>query len=283
MKANGAEILANQLRLHVLNMTHKAGSSHVGTCLSMIELLAILYTRILRVDPAYPDWPDRDRFILSKGHGAAALYAVLAERGFFPIEWLESFCLNGSRLSGHVTHRGVPGVEFSTGSLGHGLSVATGMALVAKRERKNHRVFVLLSDGECDEGSTWEPVLFAGHHRLDNLVAIVDYNHIQSLGTIKEVLDLEPFAEKWRSWNWAVREIDGHDCNAIEAVLQDIPFEADRPSCVIAHTVKGRGVSFMQNKILWHYRSPQGNEYDAAIKEVEMTGLSFAGNGRETE
>jgi transketolase len=169
----------------------------------------------------------------------------------------------------HITHRHVPGVEVSTGSLGHGLSIATGMALAAKRDRKTHRVFVLLSDGECDEGSTWEPILFAPHHRLDNLIAIVDYNKIQSLGTVKEVMDLEPFAEKWRAFGWATREIDGHNIGEIEEALTAIPFEEDRPSCVIAHTVKGKGVSFMENELLWHYRSPQEEEFEAALAELE--------------
>src|SRR5262249_28826470 len=157
-----------------------------------------------------PGWPDRDRFILSKGHGCAGLYAVLAERGFFPLNWLDSYYQNGARLAGHTTHSGVPGVELSTGSLGHGLSVATGMAMAARRDRRPWRSFVLLSDGECDEGSTWEPMLFASHHRLDNLIVIVDYNRIQSLGAVADVINLDPFAEKWRACGWAVRELDGH-------------------------------------------------------------------------
>lgn len=234
----------------------------------MCELLAVLYGKVLQVKPAEPDWSERDRFILSKGHGCASLYAVLAESGFFPLDWLETFYQNGSYLAGHITHRHVPGVEVSTGSLGHGLSIATGMALAAKRDRKTHRVFVLLSDGECDEGSTWEPILFAPHHRLDNLIAIVDYNKIQSLGTVKEVMDLEPFAEKWRAFGWATREIDGHNIGEIEEALTAIPFEEGRPSCVIAHTVKGKGVSFMENELLWHYRSPQ-EEFEAALAELE--------------
>lgn len=235
----------------------------------MCELLAVLYGKVLQVKPAEPDWSERDRFILSKGHGCASLYAVLAESGFFPLDWLETFYQNGSYLAGHITHRHVPGVEVSTGSLGHGLSIATGMALAAKRDRKTHRVFVLLSDGECDEGSTWEPILFAPHHRLDNLIAIIDYNKIQSLGTVKEVMDLEPFAEKWRAFGWATREIDGHNIGEIEEALTAIPFEEGRPSCVIAHTVKGKGVSFMENKLLWHYRSPQEEEFEAALAELE--------------
>jgi transketolase len=260
--------LARRLREHTVRMTHRAGASHVGSSLSMIELLAVLYTRILRVNPSQPDWPDRDRFVLSKGHGCAAYYAVLAEAGFFPTEWLETFYQDGSRLAGHVTHTRVPGIEISTGSLGHGLSVATGMALAAKRDNRPWRVFCLLSDGECDEGSTWEPILFAPQHQLDNLIAIVDYNKIQSLGTVKEVMDLEPFADKWRAFGWGVYEVDGHDLEKVEATLRQLPFEHGRPSCIIAHTVKGKGVSFMEDKLLWHYRSPQGEEYQAALTEL---------------
>lgn len=260
--------LARRLREHSVRMTHRAGASHVGSSLSTVELLATLYTRILRVDPCQPGWPDRDRFVLSKGHGCAAYYAVLAETGFFPIEWLETFYQDGSKLAGHATHTYVPGIEISTGSLGHGLSIAAGMALAAKRDDKTYRIFCLLSDGECDEGSTWEPILFAPQHRLDNLVAIVDYNKIQSLGTVKEVMDLDPFAAKWRAFGWAVREVDGHNLEEIEKTLKQVPFEAEHPSCIIAHTVKGKGVSFMENKLLWHYRSPQGDEYRAALGEL---------------
>lgn len=261
--------LARKIRYHTLVMTHRARSSHIGSCYSIADLLAVLYGEVLCVDPHNPDWPGRDRFILSKGHGCAALYAVLAERGFFPMEWLDTFYQNGSRLAGHVTHTDVPGIEISTGSLGHGLSIACGMALAAKRDGKSYRIFALLSDGECDEGSTWESILFAPQHRLDNLIAIVDYNKIQSLGTVKEIMDLEPLTDKWRSFNWAVREIDGHNIGEIRAAFSAIPFEAGRPSCVIAHTVKGKGVSFMEDKLLWHYRSPQGEEFEAALAELE--------------
>lgn len=260
--------LANRIRRHVVTMTSAAKSSHVGTSLSAAELLAVLYRGVLRVDPSRPDWPDRDRFILSKGHGAAGLYAVLAEQGFFPREQLAEFCRDGSPLLGHATHS-VPGVELSTGSLGHGLSIGTGMALAARHDGHKHRIFVMLSDGECDEGSTWEPILFAAHHGLDNLVAVVDYNKIQSLGHVAEVLKLEPFADKWRSFGWEVREIDGHDPAIVEETLLAVPFAAGRPSCVIAHTVKGKGVSFMEDKLLWHYRSPQGAEFEAAMAELD--------------
>ncbi len=260
--------LAWKIRHHVIIMTHMANSSHVGSSLSMAELLAVLYSSVLRVRSNEPQWPDRDRFVLSKGHACAGLYAVLVERGFFPVEWLDTFYQNGSRLAGHITHAGVPGIEVSTGSLGHGLSIACGMALAAKRGSKSYRVFALLSDGACDEGSTWESILFASHHRLDNLIAIVDYNKIQSLGTVKEVMDLEPLADKWRSFNWAVREIDGHSIAEISKASSDIPFKTGCPSCIIAHTVKGKGVSFMEDKLLWHYRSPQGEEFEAALAEL---------------
>ena len=260
--------LAHRIRLHSVEMTHRSKASHIGSSLSAVELLSVLYGKILLVDPQRPDWSERDRFVLSKGHGCAAYYAVLAERGFFPQEWLVTFYENGSRLAGHATHTHVPGVEVSTGSLGHGLSIATGFALAAKRDGKEYRAFVLLSDGECDEGSTWEPALFAGHHQLDNLVAIIDYNKIQSLGTVKEVMDLEPFAAKWQAFGWETREIDGHDIPQIEATLGQLPFVSGKPSCLIAHTVKGKGISFMENKLLWHYRTPQGEEYAAALDEL---------------
>jgi len=266
---NQLAALARKIRIGVLKVTSRAKSSHIGTSFSMAELLAVLYGGILHFDPQRPDWPQRDRFILSKGHGCAGLYVVLAEAGFFPKKWLEDFCLDGSKLAGHITHRGVPGVEVSTGSLGHGLSIASGMALVAKRDNYPYRVVTLLSDGECDEGSTWEAILFAGHHGLDNLTALVDYNKIQSLGTVAEVLNLEPLGKKWESFGWAVAEIDGHDLDQIHGALSQVPFEVGKPSCIVAHTVKGKGVSFMENKLLWHYRSASGEEYVQAMAELE--------------
>jgi transketolase len=262
--------LATRIRLHAVRMTHRAKSSHVGSSLSMAELLAVLYgSGILRLAPQTIDDPDRDRLILSKGHGCAGLYAVLAECGYFPPAWLESFYVDGARLAGHATSDGIPGVEVSTGSLGHGLPIACGLALAGKRDGRPYRVFTILSDGECDEGSTWEAALFAPHHRLDNLVAIVDYNKIQSLGHVNQVLDLEPLGAKWAAARWAVREIDGHDLDQIQQALSQVPFEPGKPSCLIAHTVKGKGVSFMEDKLLWHYRSPQGEEYESAIRELE--------------
>lgn len=250
-------------------MIHRAKSSHAGSALSMVELLVVLYNRILRIDPSRPDWPGRDRFLLSKGHACAGLYAVLSARGFFPADWLNDFYKDSTRIAGHVTHGSIPGVEVSTGALGHGLAIGCGMALAGKRDGSTYRVFVLLSDGECDEGSTWEAALFAPHHRLNNLIAIVDYNKIQSLGTVKDVLDLEPFRKKWEAFGWAAQEIDGHDLGQIERALQDAARESNRPTCIIAHTVKGKGIDFMENKLLWHYRSPDDQELRLALSQLE--------------
>lgn len=261
--------LSREIRRAVLEMTHHAGSSHVGSALSAADLIGALYSGILRIDPARAASAERDRFILSKGHACAALYAALAGRGFFPKSWLRDFCQDGAPLAGHATHQGVPGVEASTGSLGHGLSIGCGLALAAKRDATAYRVFVLLSDGECDEGSTWEAALFAAHHALDNLVAIVDYNKIQSLGAVDDVLKLEPFAEKWKAFGWPVAEINGHNLFEIGEALESLPREPGKPTCVLAHTVKGKGVSFMENSLLWHYRAPNAIELGQALAEVE--------------
>lgn len=258
---------ARRIRGHALRMVHAAKASHIGGCLSMADILAVLYTRTLSIDATNPRQPSRDRFILSKGHAAAILYAALAERGFFPVAELDTYCRDGSIFTGHVSHA-VPGVEVSTGSLGHGLSIGIGMAIAARSAGAGSRVFCLLSDGECDEGSTWEGILFAPHHKLDNLVAIVDFNKIQSFGTVAEVLDLDPFAEKWRSFGWRVREIDGHDLAALDHALSGIPAAPGRPTAIIAHTIKGKGVSFMENKLEWHYRSPSDEQLSAALAEV---------------
>lgn len=233
----------------------------------MADILAVLYTRILRVDPADPRLAGRDRFVLSKGHAAAMLYATLAECGFFSLSELDTYCRDGSIFTGHVSHA-VPGVEVSTGSLGHGLPIAIGMALAVRSAGRGARVFCLLSDGECDEGSNWEGIMFAPHHKLDNLCVIVDFNKIQSFGSVAEVLNLDPFAEKWRSFGWHVEEIDGHDLIALERVLGALPGHPDKPTVVIAHTVKGKGVSFMENKLEWHYRSPSDELLVQALAEV---------------
>ena len=259
--------LAGAIRSHTVQMVHRVNASHVGGGLSMADLLAVLYEQVLRCYPKEPNHPERDRFILSKGHACAALYATLALKGYFPIKDLEQFGQDGSRLVTHISHK-VPGVEFSTGSLGHGLGFGCGKALAAKKHKKSWRVFVMLSDGELDEGSNWEAILFAPHHQLDNLVVVVDYNKIQSLGTVKEVLDLHPLAEKFRAFKWAVKEIDGHDHDAISQALRVLPFEAGRPSCLIAHTVKGKGVDFMEDKLLWHYRTPNAEQVKKALEQL---------------
>jgi transketolase len=258
---------ARRIRAHALRMVHAAKASHIGGCLSMADILAVLYTRTLRLDAANPGESHRDRFILSKGHAAAILYAALAERGFFPAEELKTYCRDGSIFTGHVSHA-VPGVEVSTGSLGHGLPIAIGMALAARSAGAGSRVFCLLSDGECDEGSNWEGILFAPHHKLDNLVAIVDFNKIQSFGTVAEVLNLDPFAEKWRSFGWHVQEVDGHDIAALDQALGEVPAVPGRPTAIIAHTIKGKGVSIMENKLEWHYRSPSDEQLVAALIEI---------------
>lgn len=258
---------ARRIRAHALRMVHAAKASHIGGCLSMADILAVLYTRILRLDPAEPQATNRDRFVLSKGHATAIMYATLAECGFFSPAELDSYCRDGSIFTGHVSHA-VPGVEVSTGSLGHGLPIAIGMALAARSAGRGARVFCLLSDGECDEGSNWEGILFAPHHKLDNLCVIVDFNKIQSFGSVAEVLNLDPFAEKWKAFGWQVEEIDGHDVAALERVLGGVPAPSGRPTVVIAHTVKGKGVSFMENKLEWHYRSPSDELLAQALAEV---------------
>lgn len=261
--------LARRIRRHAVEMTHLGKSSHVGSVLSMTDIIAVLYGRVMNVDPANPRWPGRDRFILSKGHAGAGIYAALAERGFFPLAKLRTHYQDGSDLSGHVSHKGIPGVEFSTGSLGHGLPVAVGMAKAAQLDAASHRVFCVLSDGECDEGSNWEAAMFASHHRLSALTAVIDYNKIQSLALVSETLALEPFADKWRSFGWHVREVDGHDHAALSEALAPRAATEHRPLCVLAHTTKGKGVSFMENSVLWHYRTPQGDEYTAACRELD--------------
>lgn len=261
--------LARYIRRKTIEMTSRAGSSHVGSVLSAAEILAVLYGEVLRVDPANPEREDRDRFVLSKGHACAGLYAVLAARGFFPEKRLEEFYVDGGTLAGHITHKGVPGVEVSTGALGHGLAIAVGLASGALRQGKDWRVFALLSDGECDEGSTWEAVLLAPAWKLENLTVVVDFNKIQSLGRVDEVVPLEPLADKWRAFGWDVREVDGHDTEVLRATLDDEQWPArGRPRCIIAHTVKGKGVSFMEDDLLWHYRAPRGEEYERALEEL---------------
>ncbi|MBT3250920.1 MAG: transketolase [Candidatus Marinimicrobia bacterium] len=268
---NNTSILAKQIRIHALKMTSNAKASHIGSCLSMAELLAVLYQDILRVKCETPDWEDRDRFILSKGHGAAIYYAVLAEKGFIPKEWLSTYAENDSKLSAHVNSYNIPGIEVSSGSLGHGLPIACGMALAAKASKKNYKIYVLLSDGELDEGSNWESILFAAHHKLSNLTAIVDYNKIQGFGDVKDILNLEPLEDKFKAFGWSAVRIDGHNIQEIHNSLSELPMENDRPTVIIADTIKGKSVSFMEDSLKWHYRSPSSDELKKAISEIEKT------------
>lgn len=265
------DTFAQAIRESSLRMISRAGSAHIGGAFSSADILSVLYGRVLSHRPEEPEWPERDRFVMSKGHSCTALYSALALRGFFPTSRLEEFYTDGGTLPGHVTHKGIAGVEVSTGSLGHGLALGVGFAAGAKRLGKGWRVFVLLSDGECDEGSIWEAALLAPAWKLNNLTVIIDYNKIQSLGRVEEVLDLEPFADKWAAFGWDVLEVDGHQ---VQDLSRALPLEgpnprSDKPLCVIAHTVKGKGVSFMEDDLLWHYRCPRGEEFDRALAELQ--------------
>lgn len=261
--------LAKKIRIHALKMANSGGGSHIGSSLSIADILAVLYDSILKFNPKNPKWEDRDRFILSKGHAGAAVYAVLSESGFFPTSKLDTHYKDGSDLSGHVSHKNVPGVELSTGSLGHGLNVGVGMAKAGLMENRTHRIFVLLSDGECDEGTVWEAAMFAAHHKLDNLTAIIDYNKIQSLDSTENTLGLEPFQDKWKSFGWSVIEINGHDHNELLTTFESLPKKQKNPTVIICHTTKGKGVSFMENSVLWHYRCPKGDEFKSALQELQ--------------
>jgi transketolase len=260
---------AKYIRLRALELCYSKRTSHIGGAFSVADILAVLYSQVLNVSPQRCDDPTRDRLFYSKGHACTALYAALEYRGFFPSSELSAnFTADGGYFTSHVNHR-VPGVELSTGSLGHALGVACGSALAGLRRKQEYSVFAILSDGELDEGSNWEAILFAGHHRLDNLVAVIDYNKIQSFGSVAEVMNLEPLADKFRAFNWVVTEVDGHDVDALGEVLVDARTRRDgKPKCIITHTVKGKGVSFMEDRLLWHYRSPDDENYRAARKEL---------------
>jgi len=270
MKENNYQKIATEIRKKILKMKLMSQGSHIGSAFSCVDILTVLYFKILRLNVKNAKDKNRDRFILSKGHAASALYATLVQRGFAPESALDKYCQNKSTMAGHAMKDSVPGVEISTGSLGHGLPVGIGMAVAAKKDSKKHRVFVLMSDGECDEGSTWEAALFAGHHKLDNLIAMIDYNKIQSFGRTNEVLNLEPFRQKWTSFGWQVKEIDGHNFKEIEGALSKIPFKKNSPNLIIAHTIKGSGgktaCDIFEDKLEWHYKSPTKEIYENAIK-----------------
>lgn len=259
--------LAQRVRKDVIQMTHKSHASHVASALSVADIIAVLYADVLNVFPDDPQREDRDRLILSKGHAGAAIYAVLAELGFFPREELEKYYTDGSVYSGHVSHRGVPGVEFSTGSLGHGAAVACGMAMAAKCGKRPYNVYTVIGDGECNEGSIWEMAMTASQYKLDNFTVVIDRNGMQAMGFCEELLQMEPMAEKWRDFGWTVAEVaDGNDHDQLRGAFH-APFHG-KPKCIVARTVKGKGVSFMENNLLWHYKDPQGDFYERAIREI---------------
>ena len=255
---------SRHLRRQIVRVLERGGRGHLGTSLSLVEILRVLFDSVLRYDAKNPAWPARDRFILSKGHGCITLYVLLQEKGYFAEDELWKFCRFDGILGGHPDPK-VPGIEVSTGSLGHGLPIGVGMALAAKRRKADHRVFVVLGDGECDEGSVWEAAMSASKHQLDNLVAIIDYNKQQSYGSTYEVLDLEPFAAKWEAFGFATREVDGHDVAALDRIFAALPFAPARPTAIICHTVKGKGVGFAENNLKWHHKS---SIKDAEIQEL---------------
>jgi transketolase len=259
---------SKSIRIETLKMVHEAKASHVGGALSMADLLSVLYEDVLSINPADPENKTRDRFLLSKGHACTGLYATLALKGFFPIDELKRYSQDGSMLLSHTSHK-IPGVELSTGSLGHALPVACGIALAAKRKGNNFRVYCLVSDGELDEGSNWEAILFAPHHKLDNLTLIIDYNKIQSFGSVQDVLGLDPLNSKLIAFNWNVIEIDGHDHVQIKEAFNKAKL-SNMPSAIIANTIKGKGVDFMENELLWHYRPPSKEQLEEAIRQIEL-------------
>ena len=264
--------LARAVRRRDLLVVHRAKLGHVGGEMSATDILVTLYFAVLRIDPASPHDPDRDRFILSKGHSAVALYTTLAHAGFFPIEDLDTFAQPLSRLNGHPDRKKVPGVETNTGPLGHGLPVAVGAALAAKLQDSSWRVFVLTGDGELQEGSNWEAAMSAAHYKLDNLTVIVDRNRLQQGDWTEQTMHLEPLADKWRAFGWSVREVDGHNIAQLLETFSAVPFEPGKPTCIIAHTHKGQGVSFMRDKAAWHHRIPTTEELDKALKELDGEG-----------
>ena len=260
---------SKDLRVQILRAFGAGKRGHLGSAFSLVEMLRVLYDDVLRFDPARPLWEGRDRMILSKGHGCLALYAILADKGFFPDTELLKFCHIDGKLGGHPERGKVPGVEASTGSLGHGLSLGIGMALALRSRPEAGRVFVIDSDGECNEGSLWEAALSAAKHRLDNLIVLVDYNHMQSYSTTAEVLDLEPMADKWRAFGFAVKEVDGHDVDALRNCLDRTPFAPGKPSVLICHTVKGKGIKLLEWNAGWHHKNKVGEDEVAAL----LTGL----------
>lgn len=262
------EKIAKRIRIEVIKMIYKAQSGHPGGSLSIADIMAVLYFHVMRIDPHNPHWADRDRFILSKGHACPAWYASLALRGFFSIKELSFLRSLGSSLQGHPDMRKTKGVDITTGSLGNGLSAGIGMALAAKLDKKNYRVYILLGDGELDEGIVWEGAAFARKYKLDNLVAIVDYNGLQFDGPTEKVMPLEPLVDKWQAFGWYVLEINGHNIPQILSAVETSSQIKDKPAVIIAHTIKGKGVSFMENKVNWHGKAPDKAQFKQALNEI---------------
>jgi transketolase len=260
---------AYEIRRRDLQMVYEAGMGHIGGDMSATDILATLYFGVLTVNPKNPNDPQRDRFIMSKGHCSGALYTTLAYSGFFPREELSTYTQPLSRLNGHPDRNKIPGVETNTGPLGHGLPVAVGAAIGAKLSGASWRTFVLTGDGELQEGSNWEAAMSAAHRGLDNLTVIIDRNRLQQGDTVANTNDLEPLADKWRSFGWTVHEIDGHDYTQLIETFNKVPLQKDKPSCIIAHTHKGKGISFMEDNVAWHHRVPNAQEYAQAMKELE--------------
>ena len=268
---------ANAVRRHIIEMVYTAGSGHPGGSLSATDILVALYFKIMNYDPENPKWTDRDRFVLSKGHAAPALYAVLAELGVFPVDELLTLRKVGSRLQGHPDMRKLPGIEASTGSLGQGISIANGMALAAKLDRKLYNVFVMLGDGEIEEGQVWEAAMFASHYKLDNLIAFIDRNKLQIDGETEKVMSIEPISDKWKAFGWEVREINGHNFKEIIDAVEWAKGIKGKPAMIIAHTVKGKGVSFMEGSVHFHGKPPNDEEYKIAIQDLEKERKELGG------
>jgi transketolase len=256
---------------------HAAGSGHIGGSLSAVDILTVLYFHVMKIDPNHPNWPDRDRFVLSKGHASAALCPILSERGFFPTELLDTFNQLDSPFSMHPDMLKIPGVDISTGSLGHGLSIALGMALAAHFQKREYMTYVLMGDGELGEGSVWEAAMAASHFKVDNLLAFIDKNNLQVDGFTADILNLEPLAEKWRAFGWGVREIDGHDMGAILGAIESVPFESRKPSVIIANTIKGKGLTFAENKVNFHYHDVD----DEIVKNAQTIFDTYEKGGEE--
>ncbi len=260
---------ANELRIEILKMVNKSQGGHIGGAYSIIDVMTALYFNVLNYDPKDPSWQDRDRLVFSKGHGCLALYTTLAEVGYFGKENLDKYCVDEGLLGGHPERELIPGVEVSSGSLGHGLSFGVGMALAAKIDKKQYKTYVVISDGELNEGSTWEGFMAGAQFKLDNLTVIIDSNKLISLGRTEDIMNVEPLPKRLETFGWSVQDIDGHSMSEILNALDAIQYSKGKPNVIVANTIKGKGVSFMENQTKWHYRRPKGDEFPNALAELE--------------